>query len=106
MIISIKANINAVEPSWKEKCIQYYCSLIGSGKNPNITECDKNGSLRSLVLTQKRKLAKCKTCVDYDYQVKNQTHNEIKTFHNDVVSIWMLNKKQTFYWMEFLSYIQ
>ena len=38
-----------------DKFILCYCSLTGSDGNPNIAECDDNGSLRTLARTQTSK---------------------------------------------------
>ena len=43
-----------------EKGIKYYFSVNGSDGNPNITEYDKHGSLRSLYRTQTSKTRNAK----------------------------------------------
>ena len=43
-----------------EKLLQCYCSLNGSEGKPNITECNNNGSLRTIDPTQTIKTSNAK----------------------------------------------
>ena len=87
--------------------MQGYYSLNGSDGNPNITECDTNGSLCTLVRTQKT-LVKCATFIDYGRQIKHQTQTKIyfsqrcclylhikiitEVFSTDIYFLYIINK--------------